>query len=56
MKLLNNKETKGIIEDVKKLDIEERKKHLERFTFEKKEVKKIQILVPSILNMRNLII
>src|SRR3989344_1207432 len=37
-------EYKGIIEDVKKLDIEERKKHLERFTFEKKEVKKEYIL------------
>lgn len=34
------KETKDIIEEVKKLDADERKKHLERFTFYKEERKK----------------
>jgi glutamyl-tRNA synthetase len=43
------KQTKEIVDDVKKLDIEERKKHLERFSFDKKESKKEYVL-PNVGN------
>jgi len=42
------KETKEIIEDVEKLDLEEKKKHLERFTFYKEEKKEKEYILPNV--------